>query len=368
MKSFTTTMLADGTVICIQDEPFIYTMTTAILGKYGAFNSEKGILINKFLHKAIFCDLQWCKDDNWFMGYDPIKEEWVINIREAYLDYLTNSKKIVNFDEKKLMLFLLRNCDSFDVAIENPITKIHYKGYKEKAAMRFVLSDTIYAAITNIDRLILTYNQEVRLIISIYDYVNRGNLIKTDKPFMVFISGWNKPLDIGYMNDELRDYISWKLVIDGPKEDNHDIIFNTLIKNVPKDYILDHLNEYIMTYQDDSIKTKIARLLNIDKNGQELANIMDDIPRNYMSTDYLMVFRYLYKQLGLNYIKLDNTNLLFVTNTDTKILLLNNGVVVDSCMNPYKDIVYKLSYIHLRRALEANISVYYTHLPSPRDS
>lgn len=350
-----TYVIEDDVTINIQNEPFVRNMTPVILRKDGVFNGWKGILIKKFLHKAEFYDLEWCKDSNWFMTFDIMKEEWVINIREAYLDHLRGTRKITNFDEEKLMCFLLKNCDKFSVGIENPITKLSYR--RSTNAVSFTLNDAIYEVInTSVGGPSpVTYKEPARLINNIYNYVNTGDLIKTDKPFLVFISGWDKPLKIGYMNDELRDYISWKIVLDGPNDERPDTIYDTFIKNIPTDYVIYHLNEKIMTYQDDSINTKVARLLNIDKNGQELNTIMEDIPgRNRISAAYLMVFRYLYKQLGINYTKLDN-NLLFMINKDTGILLLDYGIIIDSYMNPCRDAVYKLSYIHLRRAIKTDI-------------
>lgn len=350
-----TYVIEDDVTINIQNEPFVRNMTPVILRKDGVFNGWKGILIKKFLHKAEFYDLEWCKDSNWFMTFDMMKEEWVINIREAYLDHLRGTRKITNFDEEKLMCFLLKNCDKFSVGIENPITKLSYR--RSTNAVSFTLNDAIYEVInTSVGGPSpVTYKEPARLINNIYNYVNTGDLIKTDKPFLVFISGWDKPLKVGYMNDELRDYISWKIVLDGPNDERPDTIYDTFIKNIPTDYVIYHLNEKIMTYQDDSINTKVARLLNIDKNGQELNTIMEDIPgRNRISAAYLMVFRYLYKQLGINYTKLDN-NLLFMINKDTGILLLDYGIIIDSYMNPCRDAVYKLSYIHLRRAIKTDI-------------
>lgn len=350
-----TYVIEDDVTINIQNEPFVRNMTPVILRKDGVFNGWKGILIKKFLHKAEFYDLEWCKDSNWFMTFDMMKEEWVINIRETYLDHLRGTRKITNFDEEKLMCFLLKNCDKFSVGIENPITKLSYR--RSTNAVSFTLNDAIYEVInTSVGGPSpVTYKEPARLINNIYNYVNTGDLIKTDKPFLVFISGWDKPLKVGYMNDELRDYISWKIVLDGPNDERPDTIYDTFIKNIPTDYVIYHLNEKIMTYQDDSINTKVARLLNIDKNGQELNTIMEDIPgRNRISAAYLMVFRYLYKQLGINYTKLDN-NLLFMINKDTGILLLDYGIIIDSYMNPCRDAVYKLSYIHLRRAIKTDI-------------
>lgn len=363
-------------------EPMIYNEDPfiSIMFKQISDNDEKlfkgslGTIIYAFLHRAVVCNIKTCKNNNWYVRYSNTNKsgKWVLHIKEGLYDYLKYEVKLgKNLNEVGILTYLIRSNDKFYIGLENPID-ILATALRTKEGTVVCIEDsedvckcvyTVYNPNTSDLKDRSQYTDDALNLY--YNAHNYAGIHLKSKAYNIFFSDLDKrPVSIGYMNDELKEYASWRTILNSQHTVRlyNDTIYEQMLKHVPMNYMASALDPNIMQLADSSPRTKIAHLLKMKRDSEEFDTLMEKVmpAGQFLTTAYLTMFRYLYLECGYAYEKNEAKDCIEFHNeakTEVIELYVNYVIIVrsESAVWDRSDTPYSLSYIHLRAALFGNI-------------